>query len=139
MIDDDRVRFSSSEQVLTITLEESDVFAAWIAGKEAADNGANANSNEAVDVKGSALINRSTPLSLSLSIGRSFRKLWRCDVTFVVRALVCRQTGVGYACLIGRTFDRSIGLVVDHKGGYAERIHLDSLAHLPGHTPIFVG
>jgi len=28
---------------------------------------------------------------------------------------------------------------LDTNDGYAERVHLDSLCHLPGHTPIFVG
>lgn len=40
------------QQILTITLEESDVFAAWIAVKELIDTGANGNASEIVDLKG---------------------------------------------------------------------------------------
>jgi hypothetical protein len=29
--------------------------------------------------------------------------------------------------------------ILETNDGYAERIHLDNLCHLPGHTPIFVG
>jgi hypothetical protein len=29
--------------------------------------------------------------------------------------------------------------IIETNDGYAERVHLDNLCHLPGHTPIFVG
>lgn len=41
-------------QILTITLEESDVFAAWIAVKEIVDNSA-AGNTETVDLKGTKI------------------------------------------------------------------------------------
>ena len=44
--------FCGFPQILTITLEESDVFAAWIAVKELIDIGANGNASEIVDLKG---------------------------------------------------------------------------------------
>lgn len=28
--------------------------------------------------------------------------------------------------------------ILDANDGYAERIHLDNLCHIPGHTPIFL-
>lgn len=37
---------------MTITLEESDVFAAWVAVKEVADHDPNGNANETTDQKG---------------------------------------------------------------------------------------
>jgi hypothetical protein len=29
--------------------------------------------------------------------------------------------------------------ILEINDGYAERVHLDNLCHLPGHTPVFVG
>lgn len=44
--------YSLSDQILTVTLEESDVFAAWIAVKEPVDGASAGNNNELVDLKG---------------------------------------------------------------------------------------
>jgi WD repeat-containing protein 48 len=86
--------------ILTITLEESDVFAAWIAVKEVLDNSAAGNNNEIIDLKE----------NYGVLMLHSLFEHWP----------VTKQA-------------------LESNDNYAERVHLDNLCHLPGHTPIFVG